>query len=91
MIQKKNKDNSWVDLDMLMSELTFHRNNAARKVKEYKKIENPTEWNKLECKEAVGEVVALEYFMAWCKDFSFTSKEVKDIIEEKERGHEQNC
>lgn len=76
---------NWIDFGMLMQELDLHRNNAARIVKAYKKIENPTEWDKLECKEAVGKVVVSESIMAWCKDFKFSSDEVKDIIEKEEQ------
>lgn len=71
---------NWIDFDMLMMELDLHRDNAARIVKAYKDIENPTEWDKLECKEAVGRVVVSECIMAWCKDFKFSSDEVIDII-----------
>lgn len=72
--------NNWIDFNMLMMELTHHRNNAARIINAYKGITNPTDWDKLECKEAVGKVVALECIMAWCKDFKFSSKEVMHII-----------
>ena len=75
---------NWIDFDMLMLELEHHRNNAARIVKSYKEINNPSDWDKLECKEAVGRVVVSECIMAWCKDFSFTSEEVKMFIEEEE-------
>lgn len=71
---------NWIDFDMLMMELEHHRNNAARIVKAYKDIADPTDWDKLECKEAVGRVVVSECIMAWCKDFKFSSKEVIDII-----------
>lgn len=76
---------NWIDFDMLMSELDLHRHNAARTVKTYKKIENPTEWDKLECKEAVGNIVTAECIMAWCNDFKFSSEEVKKLIEEDEK------
>lgn len=76
---------NWIDFGMLMQELDLHRNNAARIVKAYKKIENPTEWDKLECKEAVGKVVVSESIMTWCKDFKFSSDEVKDIIEKEKQ------
>lgn len=76
---------NWIDFGMLMQELDLHRNNAARIVKAYKKIENPTEWDKLECKEAVGRVVVSESIMAWCKDFKFSSEEVKDFIEKEKQ------
>lgn len=76
---------NWIDFGILMQELDLHRNNAARIVKAYNEIENPTEWDKLECKEAVGRVVVSESIMAWCKDFKFSSDEVKDIIEKEEQ------
>lgn len=75
----------WIDFNMLMSELDLYRDNAARRVKAYKEIENPTEWDKLECKEAVGEISILECIMGWCKDFKFSSDEVKDFIEKEEQ------
>ena len=71
---------NWIDFDMLMMELDHHRHNAARIVKAYKEINNPTDWDKLECKEAVGRVVVSECIMTWCKDFKFSSDEVIDII-----------
>ena len=73
---------NWIDYDMLMSELDLHRDNAARIVKAYKEINNPTDWDKLECKEAVGRVVVSECIMAWCKDFKFSSEDVRNIIDE---------
>ena len=79
--QDNNKMSNWVDYDMLMLELEHHRNNATRIVKEYKEIEKPTEWDKLKCKEAVGEINILECLMRWCSDFKFSSVEVKEIIE----------
>ena len=79
---------NWIDFDMLMMELDHHRNNAARIVKAYKDIANPTDWNKLECKEAVGRVVVSECIMTWCKDFKFSSDEVMDIIN-KEKEEQQ--
>jgi hypothetical protein len=79
---------NWIDFDMLMSELDLYRNNAARIVKAYKEINNPTDWDKLECKEAVGRVVVSECIMTWCKDFKFSSNEVIDIIN-KEKEEQQ--
>lgn len=76
---------NWIDFDMLMMELDLHRHNAARIVEAYKKIKNPTDWDKLECKEAVGRVVVSECIMAWCKDFKFSSKEVMDIINKEKK------
>ena len=76
--------NNWIDYDILISEIVFHRRNAQRRVLEYKKIENPTEWDKLKCKEAVGEETVLMCLQAWCNDFKFSSDEVKEIIKEKE-------
>lgn len=71
---------NWIDFDMLMLELEHRRNNAAKVVKAYKEIKNPTDWENLICKEAVGRVVVSECIMAWCKDFKFSSDEVMDII-----------
>lgn len=79
---------NWIDFDMLMSELDHHRGNAARIVKAYREIEKPTEWDKLQCKEAVGRVVVSECIMTWCKDFKFSSDEVMDIIN-KEKKEQQ--
>jgi len=79
---------NWIDFDMLMLELEHHRSNAARIVKAYEKINNPTDWDKLECKEAVGRVVVSECIMVWCKDFKFSSDEVIDIIN-KEKEEQQ--
>lgn len=77
---------NWIDYDMLMLELEHHRNSATRIVKEYKEIEKKTtEWDKLKCKEAVGEIEVLEYLMRWCSDFKFSQNEVKEIIEKEER------
>lgn len=76
---------NWIDFDMLISELDLHRDNAARIVKAYKEIENPTDLDKLECKEAVGRIVVSECIMAWCNDFKFSSDEVKKIIEEEQK------
>lgn len=75
----------WIDFDMLMSELDLHRDNAARMVKAYKEIENPTEWDRIQCKEAVGSVVVSECIMAWCNDFSFSSEDVINIMNEENK------
>ena len=75
---------NWIDFDMLMMELDLHRHNAARIVKAYKEIENPTDWDKLECKEAVGRVVVSECIMAWCNDFKFSTEELKEMEEFKQ-------
>ena len=75
---------NWIDLDMLRMELDVHRHNAARIVKAYKEIENPTDWDKLECKEAVGRVVVSECIMAWCNDFKFSTEELKEMEEFKQ-------
>lgn len=76
---------NWIDFDMLMLELEHRRNNAERVIKAYKEINNPTDWENLVCKEAVGRVVALECIMAWCKDFKFSSDEIKNFIEKEEQ------
>lgn len=76
--------NNWIDFDMMMSEIKYHRNNAQRRILEFKKIENPTELDKIKCKEAVGEESVLMCLQAWCNDFKFSSDEVKEIIKEKE-------
>ena len=73
---------NWIDYDMLMTELDLYRDNAARLVKAYKEINNPTDWDNLECKEAVGRVVVSECIMAWCEDFKFSSEDVRNIIDE---------
>lgn len=75
---------NWIDFDMLMLELEHRRNNAARVVKAYKEINSPTDWENLICKEAVGRVVALECIMAWCKDFKFSTEELKEMEEFKQ-------
>ena len=84
-LKLNNLANYWVDFNMLMLELEHHRNNAARIVKAYKEINNPTDWDKLECKEAVGRGVVSECIMSWCKDFKFSSEEVKEIIKKEEQ------
>ena len=72
---------NWIDFDMLMLEIGHHLSNAHRCVLAYKEIKNPTEWDKLECKEAVGKECILTCLQTWCNDFKFSDEEVKDIID----------
>lgn len=69
----------WVDFNMLMSEIQFHRSNVQRRIKAYKEIENPTEWEKLECKENVGKEEILMCLQAWCNGFKFSIEEMKEL------------
>lgn len=71
----------WIDFDMLMSEIGLHRSNAQRRIQEYKKIKNPTEWDKLEFKESVGEETILMCLQGWCEDFKFSTKDLKSMGE----------
>lgn len=63
----------WIDFNMIMSEIGLHRSNAQRRILEYKKKENPTDWDKLECKEAVGKETILMCLQNWCEDFKFST------------------
>ena len=67
----------WIDFDMIMSEIGLHRSNVQRRILEYKEKENPTDWDKLECKEAVGKEIILMCLQSWCEDFKFTTEEIK--------------
>ena len=66
---------------MLMDEIGLHRSNAQRRVLAYMEIENPTEWDKLECKEAVGEETILMCLQNWCNDFKFSIDDLKEMGE----------
>lgn len=78
----------WIDFNMLMSEIGLHRGNAQRRVKAYKEIENPTEWDKLECKEAVGEETILMCLQRWCDDFKFSIEDMKKMDDIKKEWEE---
>lgn len=71
----------WIDFNMLMDEIGLHRSNAQRRVLAYMEIENPTEWDKLECKEAVGEETILMCLQNWCNDFKFSIDDLKEMGE----------
>lgn len=71
----------WIDFNMLMDEIGLHRSNAQRRILSYREIENPTEWDKLECKEAVGEETILMCLQNWCNDFKFSIDELKEMDE----------
>lgn len=78
--------NNWIDFDMIMSEIRYHRNNAQGRVSEFKKNEKPSALDRQRYHEAVGEESVLMCLQAWCKDFKFSSDEVIDIInKEKEK------
>lgn len=76
--------NNWIDFDMIMSEIKYLRDNAQRCVSEFKENENPSEFDRHQYHEAVGEKFVSMYLQAWCNDFKFSSDEVKEIIKEKE-------
>lgn len=69
----------WIDYEMLLGEIRLHRNNAQRRVKAYREIENPTEFDKLQCREAVGEETVLMCLQAWINDFKFSIQEMKEF------------
>lgn len=71
----------WIDFNMLMDEIGLHRSNAQRRILSYRENENPTEWDKLECKEAVGEETILMCLQNWCNDFKFSTEELKAMDE----------
>ena len=79
---------NWIDFDMLMSEISLHRSNAQRRVLAYREKENPTEWDKLECKEAVGEETILMCLEGWCNDFKFSTEELMELDEFKKKMEE---
>jgi hypothetical protein len=75
--------NSWIEFDMLMSELRYHRNIAQGRISEFKKIEKPSSLDRRRYNEAVGEESVLMFLQVWCNDFKFSTDEVKEIIKEK--------
>ena len=76
--------NNWIDYDMLISEIEYHRNIAQMRISQFKENENPSALDKRRYNEAVGEESVLCFLQVWCKDFKFSSDEVKEIIKEKE-------
>lgn len=76
--------NNWIDFDMIMSEIRYHRSLMQRRISEFKENENPSALDEQRYNEAIGEESVLMFLQAWCNDFKFSSDEVKEIIKEKE-------
>lgn len=76
---------SWINFDMIMSELKYHRNIAQRRISEFKKIENPSSLDRRRYNETVGEESVLMCLQAWCNDFKFSTDEVKEMEEFKDK------
>ena len=74
----------WIDFDMIISEIRYHRNNVQGRISEFKKNENPSALDRHRYYEALGEESVLMCLQAWCYDFKFSSDEVKEIIKKKE-------
>lgn len=84
----------WIDFDMLIAEIGLHRDNAQRIIKSYKEQKKPfldshstrkEILDRLEYQEAIGRETILAVLEGWCKDFKFSSIEVVEMENEKEK------
>lgn len=65
----------WIDYEMLVAEIKFHRDAAQRLIKSYKEQGKPFP-DRLEYQEAVGQEIALAILESWCNDFKFSTNDV---------------
>lgn len=84
----------WVDYNMLMSEIALHRSNAQRRILDYKENNKPSLKtsvsaytqrdfiDRLLYENEVGKEIILMCLERWCKDFKFSTEEVKAMEEQ---------
>ena len=74
----------WIDYNMIVSEIGLHRSNAQFRAKQYKELRKErklTETEEWLLGQAVGEETVLMCLEQWCKDFKFSSDDLKDFLE----------
>lgn len=86
----------WIDFNMLISEIEFHRSNAQRRILGYRDKHTPPPTSpslytshdfidRLFYENEVGAEKILMCVQRWAEDFKFSSDEVKKLIEEDEK------
>ena len=74
----------WIDYNMIVGEIGLHRENAQRRIKEYRELEGQrglNEAEKFEYAKSVGEEVILMCLQQWCEDFKFSTEDLKNFEE----------
>lgn len=75
----------WIDYNMIMDEIRFHRENAQDRIKKYRELKKERELSEgeewLYAKE-VGREAALVCLLQWCEDFKFSTD---DLMQPKEK------
>ena len=77
---KENINKGWIDFGLIMGEISLHRSNCQRIIKEFKKLENPSPFEIQEYHESVGAERRLMCIEVWCNDFVFSNQEVSEIL-----------
>lgn len=84
-IGEESEKKGWIDYGLMISEIDLYRDNAARRIKEHKeqfdRLKIPDLYHVAEYYKSVGVEIVCCCLQAYCKDFSFTQDEVKEIIE----------
>lgn len=87
---------NWIDFDMIMSEIDLWRSNAQREILYYKENNksmktSPSEYtqnefvDRLLYENEVGKEIILMCLQNWCNDFKFSTDELKEFDEFKEK------
>ena len=87
---------NWIDYDMLMAEIGLHRGNAQREILHYKEKNKPMKTSpseytqhefvdRLLYENEVGKEVILMCLENWCNDFKFSTEELKEFDEFKDK------
>ena len=82
----------WIDFNMLMDEIGLHRYNAQQRILAHREKEKPwktspgefTQWefvDRLLYENEVGAEQILMCLENWCKDFKFSTEELKEMDE----------
>lgn len=86
---------NWINFDMLMDEIGLHRSNAQREILAYKENNKPMKTSpseytqhefvdRLLYENEVGQEIILMCLESWCKDFKFSTEELKQMEEFKD-------
>lgn len=70
------KETKWICVDDIKGEITTRMHFNEFHIKEYKKLENPTPYQKEEYREECAQYMAYASLLPYIDDFSFTLDEI---------------
>lgn len=77
------KENKWICVEDIKSEIKGRMYFNEFHIKEYKKLENPTPYEKLEYHEECAQYQAYASLLPYIDDFSFTLGEIMELEKQK--------